>query len=149
MSEPRLRDGNSWRFDAPVVACVFDTDGTAAFALGDGTLRIIAPDTSEPRTVEAHTGAVLALALHPEGGFISGGDDGRLVRTLTTGNTTEIARVKGRWIENVTASAETGLIAYTAGKSAVISEAQWTYLPIFFFISSSLACASASRPSVT
>ena len=120
MSEPRLRDGNSWRFDAPVVACAFDSDGTAAFALGDGTLRIIAPGASAPRTVEAHTGAALALALHPEGAFISGGDDGRLVRTLAAGETTELARVKGRWIENVTASAETGLIAYTAGKSAVI-----------------------------
>lgn len=120
MSEPRLRDGRSWRFDAPVVACVFDGDGSTAFALGDGTLRIIAPDASEPRTVEAHNGAVLALAFHPEGGFISGGDDGRLVHTLETGDTNEVAREKGRWIENVTASVETGLIAYTAGKSAVI-----------------------------
>ena len=120
MSEPRLRDGRSWRFDAPVVACVFDGEGTAAFALGDGTLRMVAPGKGEPRTVEAHKGAVLALALHPESGFLSGGDDGRLVRTLESGDTTELARVKGRWIENVVASAETGLIAYTAGKSAVV-----------------------------
>lgn len=120
MSEPRLRDGRSWRFDAPVIACVFDADGTAAFALGDGTLRLVAQGASEPRTVEAHNGAALALALHPEAGFISGGDDGRLVHTPPAGETAVLAHVKGRWIENVTASAETGLIAYTAGKTAVI-----------------------------
>jgi WD40 repeat protein len=120
MSEPRLRDGRSWRFDAPVVACAFDSDGTAAFALGDGTLRTAAPRTGEPHAIEAHKGAVLALALHPQGGFISGGDDGRLVHTKPSAGTLELAHVKGRWIENVTASAQTGLIAFTAGKSAII-----------------------------
>ena len=120
MTQPRLRDGRSWRFDAPVVGAVFDGDGTAAFALGDGTLRTIAPGASEPRTIEAHKGAVLVLALHPLGGFLSGGDDGRLVHTHGDAAATELAHVKGRWIENIAVGTETGLIAYTAGKSAFV-----------------------------
>jgi WD40 repeat protein len=120
MSDPRLRGGRSWRFDAPVIATAFDGSGTAAFALGDGTMRLMAPGVGESRTVEAHRGAVLALALHPEAGFLTGGDDGRLLHTGMDGASRELAHVKGRWIENVTSSRETGLIAYTAGKSATI-----------------------------
>lgn len=119
MAEPRLRDGRSWRFDAPVVACAFD-GGTVAFALGDGTLRMIAPDETEPQTAEAHKGAALTLTVHPEGGFISGGDDGRLIHTRADTDPIELAFVKGRWIENIAASAESGLIAFTAGKTAII-----------------------------
>jgi WD40 repeat protein len=57
---------------------------------------------------------------HPEAGFISGGDDGRLVHTGADLAPRELLNIKGRWIENVAASAETGLIACTAGKTAVI-----------------------------
>ena len=120
MAEPRLRDGRSWRFDAPVVGCAFDDDGAAAFALGDGTLRTIAPDATEPHTDEVHKGAILSLTVHPEGGFITGGDDGRVVHTRPGAPHRELASVKGRWIENVAASTETGLIAYTASKAAII-----------------------------
>ena len=80
MSEPRLTNGQSWRFDAPVVACVYDINGIGAFALGDGTLRVFAAD-QPPKTIDVHRGAILALSAHPEGGFLTGGDDGRLVHT--------------------------------------------------------------------
>ena len=120
MSEPRLRDGRSWRFDAPVVGCAFDGEGIAAFALGDGTLRMLAPAALDLQTIEAHKGAILALTAHPQGGFLTGGDDGCLMHTQTDASSTQVAFVKGRWIENVAVSAETGLIAYTAGKTAVI-----------------------------
>jgi len=120
MSEPRLRDGRSWHFDAPIVGCAFDGDGVAAFALGDGTLRTISPNASEPHTDEVHNGAILSLTVHPEGGFITGGDDGRVVHTRRGSPHRELASVKGRWIENVAASAETGLIAYTAAKAAIV-----------------------------
>ena len=120
MSEPRLRDGGSWNFNAPVVACTFDGDGIVAFALGDGTLRTIAPTAHEPHTSELHKGAILSLAVHHDGGFLTGGDDGRVMHTTQAAPPRQIASVKGRWIENVTASAETDLIAYTASKTAIV-----------------------------
>jgi WD40 repeat protein len=98
-------------FDAYVTAALFEANGRAAFALGDGTVRFEDGDC-----VEAHDGAVLAAAVHPSGGgLVSGGDDGRLVWTKAAG-AEEIAKVPGRWIESVAASAESGLIAFAAGK---------------------------------
>ena len=122
MAEPKISAGRSWAFDAPVVAIAFDGDGVGAFGLGDGTLRIFEGD-GEPQTVEAHQGALLALTAGPEGGFVSGGDDGRLVRTAD-GAARELFAVKNRWIENVAVSAETGLIACTAGKTAIILDGE-------------------------
>ncbi len=120
MARPQITDGKSWAFDAPVVACVFDDDGNAAFGLGDGTLRIARPCADDVETIEAHQGAMLALCTHPEAGFLSGGDDGRLVQSIAGEAPKELLSAKGRWIENVAASTETGLIACTAGKNAII-----------------------------
>ncbi|MDB5452970.1 MAG: hypothetical protein JWO33_1548, partial [Caulobacteraceae bacterium] len=65
---------------------------------------------------EAHGGAILAAVHHPSGeGLVTGGDDGRLVWTKTAGGE-EIAKVPGRWIETVAASAVSGLIAFGAGR---------------------------------
>jgi len=120
MAKPQITDGRSWDFGAPVVGCLFDEDGNAAFGLGDGTLRVARPGATDVKTAEAHQGALLALCLHPQGGFLSGGDDGRLVQTTPGETPRELLSVKNRWIENVAASAETGLIACTAGKNAMI-----------------------------
>lgn len=105
-------------FDAYVTAALFGKAGKAAFALGDGSIRF---ETGEQ--VEAHDGAILAACLHPSGeGVLSGGDDGRLVWTRTTGSE-EIAKVQGRWIEAVAASAESKLIAFGAGKELHVRDA--------------------------
>ncbi len=126
MPTPKITAGKQWRFDAPVVACAFDTDGQGAFALGDGTLRTFAIDDAEPQTIKAHRGATLALIAHPEGGFLSGGDDGRLVHTAIGEAPRELLNVKGRWIENIAATAETGLIACTAGKNVHLLDGEKT-----------------------
>ena len=119
MSKPELRDGRSWTFDAYVVGCVFDDDGTCVFALGDGSLRLI--DTQGAvKEVAAHNGACLSMALHANGGVITGGDDGRLVHTRGDGATTELAKTRGKWIDHVAAAPDTGFIAYAAGKEAAI-----------------------------
>jgi WD40 repeat protein len=119
MGEPKISAGNSWRFDAPVVACAFDRDELCAFGLGDGTLRFVTDD-GVVETVEAHKGAMLSLIAHPDGGFLSGGDDGRLVAIDADNNTRELFAANNRWIENVAVSAESGIIACTAGKTAVV-----------------------------
>jgi hypothetical protein len=89
--------------DAPAAASAFNRDGaTVAFALGDGSVRLLpadiaatAPDAAPP----LHGGAVLALVGDPAGdGFISGGDDGRLLRIgldgspITKANGSNISR---------------------------------------------------------
>ena len=98
-------------FDAYVTAALFDGSGRAAFALGDGTVRF---ETGE--LVEAHDGAILCACVHPSGqGLITGGDDGRLVWSRPQGAET-LAEIKGRWIDAVAASPDSGLIAFAAGR---------------------------------
>lgn len=116
---PQLRDGQSWTFDAFVVACAFDDAGVCAFALGDGSLRLVDAQGTV-KQVEAHNGACLALVAHPKEGFISSGDDGRLVHTRADGSATELAKTRGKWIEHIAVAPDTELIAYAAGKEAVI-----------------------------
>jgi WD40 repeat protein len=100
----------TFEFDAFVTAALFSKAG-AAFALGDGTVRF---ETGE--VVPAHDGAVLSAAVHPSGeGIVTGGDDGRVVWSRPQGSE-EIARVKGRWIDCVAASGQSGLIAFGAGR---------------------------------
>jgi WD40 repeat protein len=104
-------------FEAYVTAALFDGSGRAAFALGDGTVRF-----ESGEVVQAHDGAVLSAAAHPSGeGIVTGGDDGRLVWSRTSGPT-EVAAIKGRWIDAVAASAASGLIAFSAGRDLYVRD---------------------------
>ena len=90
--------------DAFVVAVRFDRTGrTAAFALGDGTVRLVAlADQQTWRSVAVHEGAALALA--PDAapaGFVSGGDDGSFRRIAADGAVTTIASFGMKWVERV------------------------------------------------
>jgi WD40 repeat protein len=91
--------------EAFVVGARFSRDnGSVAFALGDGTLRIVRPAGGGTwSTVRVHDGATLALA--PDvtpGGFISGGDDGAFRRIAADGAVTEIAQFGPmKWVEHV------------------------------------------------
>jgi WD40 repeat protein len=106
-------------FGAYVTAALFGGDGKAAFALGDGTVRLEGGES-----LEAHDGAALAAVVHPSGeGVVSGGDDGRLVWSRA-GGTTVLAERKGRWIDAVAASAESGLIAFSAGREVGVRDAR-------------------------
>jgi WD40 repeat protein len=97
-------------FDAYVTDIAFDRAGWAA-ALGDGTVRF-----EGGASVAAHEGAILCACLHPSGeGLLTGGDDGRVVWSKADG-AVEVAQVRGRWIDAIDASAESGLIAFAAGK---------------------------------
>lgn len=113
-------------FDAYVTAALFDRSGRTWFTLGDGTVRAVAAGGFV--TVEAHDGAVLAACLHPSGeGILTGGDDGRLVWTRFEGDeiaATRVAEVKGRWIDAVAASAESGLIAFSAGRDLHVRDSK-------------------------
>ena len=104
--------------DAFVVAACFDRSGTtAAFALGDGTLRLVTlSDRDAWQTVEAHDGAILSLApdVTPTG-FITGGDDGKFRRLGA-----DIANFRSKWVEHVAShpgEKSKGLLACAVGKS--------------------------------
>ena len=107
--------GVSHELGAWVVGAVFDARHRLAFALGDGTLRIAAMQGDWP-SVTAHDGAVLSACPDIAEGWLTGGDDGRLVRTAPDGTTTIIADYKGRWVDHVAAH-ESGLRAAAVGKA--------------------------------
>lgn len=90
--------------DATPAGIAFDGKGERlAVGLGDGTVRIVPvrggePLTAAAPTVAAHDGAVLHLRADGDG-FLSGGDDGRLVRIGRDGVAETLLQVPGRWID--------------------------------------------------
>ncbi len=123
-----LPPGRSLGVDAPAAACAFSTDGTrVAFGLGDGRVRILPADIHAPETPAldpVHGGAVLCLAADPAGeGFVSGGDDGRLLRIAADGAASEITAQKGRWFEHLAVHRATGAVTASAGKNAYVARA--------------------------
>lgn len=132
--------GAQWTLDTPVSAVAWNVQGTvAAFGLGDGTMAL-APATWDgapgigPRPgggvelvaatrpappvtrVAVHDGACLSLAAEGNGGFLSGGDDGRMVLVDVDGGTTELAAFAGEWVDPVAVSPR-GLRAGAVGRT--------------------------------
>ena len=109
----------STSFDAQITAIVFDTEG-AIFALGDGSVRFEGGEFSA-----THDGAILCAVPHPSGeGVITGGDDGRLIWHRRGEAGVLATSTKGQWIDAVDASAESGLIAFSAGKTLTVLDAK-------------------------
>lgn len=107
--------GRRAEFGAYVCAACFDpASGQLAFALGDGTLRLAAAEGFT--AVTAHAGAVLSLCAYPLGGFLSGGDDGQLIRTQA-GEAVRVKSFGAKWVEHVAAFAgRTSYIAAAVGR---------------------------------
>jgi len=108
----------TFTFDAQVTAALFDGAG-AAFAMGDGSVRFEGGEFSA-----AHDGAILCAVVHPSGdGVVAGGDDGRVIwhRRDEAG---VLATAKGAWIDAIDASAESGLIAFSSGKTVSVIDAR-------------------------
>jgi WD40 repeat protein len=53
-------------------------------------------------------------------GFLSGGDDGRLLRIAADGSAAELINQKGRWVEHLVQHRATALVAATIGKNAYV-----------------------------
>ncbi|HVC59213.1 MAG TPA: WD40 repeat domain-containing protein [Acetobacteraceae bacterium] len=144
-----LEDRGVFRnLEAFVVAARFSRDSASvAFALGDGTLRIVRlADTSAWHAVPVHDGAVLALATDTEpAGFVSGGDDGAFRRIASDAGTngagvTDIARFGMKWVEQVASFADPkgkgkgdGLLACAVGKVVHLFDAAGQKLKEFVY----------------
>jgi WD40 repeat protein len=139
--------GARWLADAPVLDAVWSAAGECAgFALGDGTLALAAgewddgpqlkphaaqgieliPARAPPPPVTrfaVHHGVCLSLANDPDGGFLSAGDDGRLVQLAIDGSSNVLAELPGQWIDLV-ATSRFGLRAYASGRRIFIAGRQ-------------------------
>jgi WD40 repeat protein len=117
--------GVQQQLGAFVVGAVFDRGGTCAFALGDGTVRLVARDEKlDWRTVAAHDGATLAIAPDARAaGFVTGGDDGRFQRIGGDGSVTELASFGMKWVEHVA--------TYADGKSQLLACSVGKYIHLF------------------
>jgi WD40 repeat protein len=131
--------GVSWDLGAPVVALAWDVEGaTVGFALGDGHLAVadaqwpggprveakagggvnlLPAEASAPRPVRAlcHQGSCLAIAADAHGGFLSGGDDGRVVLVPRVGDPAVVAGPINAWIDAVACS-RGGMRAHSSGR---------------------------------
>ena len=115
MSDRMLNErGAQQELGAFVVAAAFDRTGTAAFALGDGTVRLARPGGEDWRTVAVHDGAALGLAAGAAG-FVTGGDDGRFCKVALNGDVEQIHGYGSRWVEHVAVAPR--LLACAVGKN--------------------------------
>lgn len=114
---------------AYVVGLAFDAAGvTLAVATGAGKVTLLPADaqaSDAPREIAVHRGASLSFARDPSGtAFVSGGDDGRVVRVALDGTTTDLLEAKGKWIEAVATHAARKLVAVAVGSNVqLITEA--------------------------
>lgn len=106
-------------FDAHVTAALFGADRVLAFALGDGSLRLLAMGSAEATSVALHDGAVLFAAVDPGGRFVTAGDDGQLILSDKQGDV--VARYKGRgWPTALALVPGKGGIAAAFGKQLLL-----------------------------
>lgn len=125
LAEPRVQlpPGVQTEFDAGILDGVFSDIGLLAVSLGDGSVQLVGPDHGV-RAVQAHEGAALCLSLDVDGlGFVTGGDDGRLVRTSPDGAATELLNAPGRHIDVVAVSRPAKARAVAVGKEVRLLDA--------------------------
>lgn len=136
--------GGRWSFNAPGATAAWSGDGSVvAFGLGDGTvvlaraewaggpqarvraeggIEVQPPTVPSPPVsrVAAHKGACLALAVDPGAGFLSGGDDGRVVRIARDGNADGGTPMAERRVDLFTAG-PAGWRACAAGREVIVT----------------------------
>ncbi|MBF0864130.1 MAG: WD40 repeat domain-containing protein [Gluconobacter potus] len=118
--------GGERRFESPVVHVVSARDGRSFAALtADGELVLIPRDRlRDPESwtvVVAHDGGLcLAQDCAPDA-FLSGGEDGKLVRTFADGRS-ETLHEGRRWIDCVAST--TGHLAFSTGKQIEVRAAE-------------------------
>jgi WD40 repeat protein len=91
---------------------------TAAFALGDGSVRLVRGD-AEARA-EVHGGAILSSAVTADGRrLLTGGDDGLVAATDAAGAVTRVAERPRKWIDHV-AAGPVGAVGFATGRQVAV-----------------------------
>ncbi|MGB4101742.1 MAG: WD40 repeat domain-containing protein [Alphaproteobacteria bacterium] len=119
MTPPPSAIAQQWTLPAPINALATNTPDThGAASLGDGTIAIFTLDDTppDPQICPVHDGVSLSLVACGAD-FISGGDDGRVVRITSAADPQILVQHKGRWIDHVAALPDGSLIAAAAGKN--------------------------------
>lgn len=112
---PTKRAGAAYEVGA-VPSCAVVLGDSVAAGFGDGLLCRFHPERV-PQEHVAHGGAILSMAAHPSGEFVlTGGDDGRLVRTDAQGEPHELESFGSRWVDAVAVAAN-GAIACSVGRT--------------------------------
>jgi WD40 repeat protein len=106
----RAADLGAW-----VIGAVFDAANRLAFAVTDGTLHRAGMEGDWASTT-AHDGAILSACADMKDGWLTGGDDGLLMRIAPDGTATKLADYKGKWVDHVAAS-DAGVRAAAVGKA--------------------------------
>ncbi|HUG60946.1 MAG TPA: WD40 repeat domain-containing protein [Methylomirabilota bacterium] len=91
---------------------------TPAFASGDGAIAL----GTETRSVSVHSGILAATRTLDAAALITGGDDGKVVRTTADGETTVLAQKGRKWIDQV-AAGPGGAVAFASGRTLWVREA--------------------------
>lgn len=107
-----------YAFDACITGAVFVQGGMPVFGLGDGTLRLA--DANLPRAIAAHDGPILSMLALPDGGIVTGGADGAVLRTRIEGGQETLFQADKTWIENLALSPDGQSLACTAGREAIL-----------------------------
>lgn len=112
---PRSRDLS---LDAAVTGMAFLADGTLVVAAGDGMVRLVPPDAAmRELPVHEEGAAALTLAMDLDGrSVLTGGDDGRLMRTSADGTVSTVFHAPGRQIDTIAVSAAGRVRAVATGK---------------------------------
>ena len=124
MSSPGLADTSLSSFIRPVPAEAHVTAAaflgtTAAFALGDGN--VVLADGEAVSRVQAHPEGSVLVAASDGKQLLTGGDDGRVVRTGANGVAEEIADTGGAWIDAIAAGPDAAA-AWCAGRKAHVRD---------------------------
>lgn len=120
----------SFTFDAAVTGLAFLDGDVLAAGFGDGTVRFFATE-GQPAAAQPHRdgAAVLALEADLDGsGVLTGGDDGRFMRTTAAGDAACLAEFSGRQVDVVAVSATGGLRAAAAGRQVALLDRHGTTL---------------------
>lgn len=94
-------------------------DDVPVFALAVGAIRF---PVDGDRVVEAHDGLLSATIALDGKSVVSGGEDGRVVRTELSGDSSEIAKQERKWID-VVACGPNGAIGFASGRTAWVATA--------------------------
>jgi WD40 repeat protein len=122
-----LLDRVEIRLAANVTAVTSLGDGSqAAFALGDGTVRLRSiggvdgkPDIGQDEIIAARHGGAATGLLPFQGGFVSTGQDGRIV-CFSGGEIRHLFDFEGDWVNALAVHEASGCIAAAAGRRLVV-----------------------------